>query len=152
MAHQSHAVSQPHTAQQCRTELSGASASGQTVKLHDEELSVQKKPVSKGDVRVTKEVVTEHKTIEVPVTREEVVIERRPVGNQAAACSEIGSQEVRIPVKEEEVEVQKRAVVREEVKVGKRQVQESRNVSGDVRHEKLKVENTGDAKVKRVER
>jgi uncharacterized protein (TIGR02271 family) len=149
-AHRSHPAPQPHQAQHCSTETSGATASQQTVKLHDEELDVRKKPVSKGDVRVTKEVVTEHKTIDVPVTREEVVIERRPAGDRSASCSDIGKQEVRIPVKEEEIEVQKRAVVREEVSVGKRKVQETRNVSGDVRHEKLKVEKTGDAHVKRV--
>jgi uncharacterized protein (TIGR02271 family) len=131
---------------QCNTGMPAATTENARVALHDEEISVQKRPVEKGTVRVKKEVVTEHKKIDVPVTREEVVIERHPVEGQCASGSDIGDQEIRIPVKEEQVDVQKRTVVREEVSVGKRKVQETRNVSADVRHEKLKVENTGDVR------
>ncbi len=47
-------------------------------RTQEERLNVAKHPVETGEVRVHKEVPTENKTIEVPVEREEVVIERTP--------------------------------------------------------------------------
>lgn len=119
------------------------------MQLHEEKLNVHKQPVETGEVRVRKEVVTEHKTIDVPVQREEVVIERHAVCSQPASSADIRSgDEIRIPVKEEQVRVDKQAVVTEEVKVGKRQVQDTEHVSGTVRKEKVHVEHEGDVNVK----
>ena len=50
------------------------------VQLREEQLEVNKQPVQTGEVGIRKEVVTEQKSINVPVNREEVVIERRPDG------------------------------------------------------------------------
>ncbi len=49
---------------------------------------------------------------------------------------------------EEEVDVQKRAVVREEISVGKREVQETRNVSDTVRREEARIESEGDVAIR----
>jgi uncharacterized protein (TIGR02271 family) len=49
-------------------------------------------------------------------------------------------EEIRIPVKKEEVEVTKRPVVKEEVRVRKETRTESQPVSGEVRKEEVKVE------------
>jgi len=133
---------------------SATAATGQTattagaakVRLHEEQLQATTQPVKTGEVNVRKEVHTEHQTIQVPVEREEVVIERRPVGEQATGA-EIRSQEIRIPVKEEKVHVTKEAVVKEEVTVGKRKVHDTETVAGTVRKEELKVEETGDVNV-----
>jgi uncharacterized protein (TIGR02271 family) len=120
----------------------------QTMKVHEEELRAQKRPVKKGEVRVRKEVVTEHKTLDVPVTREEVVIERRPASGRRAAAAELRPEEIRVPVKEERVRVTKTPVVREEVRVGKRRVHGTERVGGTVRKERVKVEKKGDAPVR----
>jgi uncharacterized protein (TIGR02271 family) len=97
-------------------------------------------------VRVRKDVVTEQRNIEVPVTREEVVIERHPAEGREAADQTLDdeNEDIRIPLMEEEVDVQKRAVVREEVSVGKRRVQDTRNVSDTVRREEARIESEGD--------
>ena len=121
---------------------------GDSVRLHDEELNVSKHPVEKGEVLVTKEIVTEHKTIDVPVTREEVVIERRPAGASTAGEVIGENQEIRIPVRDEEVDVQKRTVAREDVTVAKRKVKQTQRVSEDLRHERLKVDRSGEVNVK----
>jgi len=119
----------------------------QKVQLREEELQVHKRPVQTGEVTVSKEVVTEHKTIDVPVQREEVVIERRPASGKASN-QEIGAgEQIRIPVNEEEVDVEKVAAVKEEVSVGKRKVQGTETVSGNVRKEQMKVEEKGNPKV-----
>ena len=90
--------------------------------------------------------------IEVPVQREEVVIERtpsRPGRDRRHLVGDIREgEEIRIPVREEQVNVSKDAVVTEEVKVGKRVVQDTEHVSGQVRKEEVKVEQTGDVDVR----
>src|SRR5262249_13995583 len=111
----------------------GAAAGQRTMKVHEEELHARKQPVEKGEVKVRKEVVTEHKTLDVPVQREEVVVERRPASGRASAADIRAGEEVRIPVREEEVRVEKIPVVKEEVTVGKRKVQETEHVGGTVR-------------------
>jgi len=52
-----------------------------------------------------------------------------------------------VPLSEDRVSVEKRPVVREEVEVGKRQVQDTKKVDRDVRREELKVEKEGDVSV-----
>jgi uncharacterized protein (TIGR02271 family) len=127
-----------------------------TMLLREEELQATKRSVETGDVRVRKEVITETKTIEVPVSREEAVIERRAVTG-AEAGREVGEieasslregEEVRIPLREEEVSVEKRVVPREEVRIGKEVTQETRKVTEDVKREEAKVERTGQARVR----
>jgi uncharacterized protein (TIGR02271 family) len=126
-----------------------ASTGHDKVQLREEELHVRKQPVETGEVAIHKEVVTEHKTVEVPVQREEVVIERHPVaGHQAAAGSIHENEEIRIPVKEEHVRVEKTPVVKEEISVGKRTIQETETVSEDVRKEKARIERKGDVHVR----
>ena len=110
------------------------------IQLREEELQAHKQSVETGAVRVRKEVVTEHRTIEVPVQREEIVIERQaPTGEPI--------EEIRIPVSEEQVTVEKRPVVKEEVTVGKRVVQGTERVGGEVRKEVVRVEREGDVDI-----
>lgn len=131
-----------------RTPVLGTQATGgQTMQLHEEHLRATKQPVETGEVRLRKEVVTEHQTFEVPVQREEVVIERRPVSGSACSSDIKAGEEIRIPVKEEQVNVQKETVLKEEVSVGKRKVQDTKQVSGTVRKEEVRVEREGDVDV-----
>lgn len=89
--------------------------------------------------------MTEQQHVEVPVTREEVVIERRPAaGRETTRTNLEEGTEIRVPVTEERVTVEKRPVVREEVAVGKRQVQDTKTATGDVKHEELRVEKDGE--------
>jgi uncharacterized protein (TIGR02271 family) len=125
-----------------------AAGAGQKVQLREEELHVHKQPVQTGEVRVGKEVVTEHKTIQVPVQREEVVIERHPASGKVSSGDLRAGEEIRIPVKEEEVKVDKVTVAKEDVTVGKRTVQGTETVSGDVRKEQVKIEEEGNVNVK----
>ena len=112
------------------------------VQLFGEVLRVHKERINRGEVRLRKDVVTENQTIEVPVTREELVLERVPVsGDTPAPSANIGSgQEIRVPLSEDKVRLEKQPVLREEVSVGKREVQDVARVSGDVRREELRVD------------
>jgi uncharacterized protein (TIGR02271 family) len=122
---------------------------GERIQVREEELQAHKQPVETGEVRVRKEAVTEHRTMEVPVQREEVVIERQaPTGEQPAA-SDIGpGEEIRVPVSAEQVTMERQPVVKEEVTVGKRAVQDTERVGGEVRKEQVRVEREGDVDVR----
>lgn len=119
------------------------------IQLRGEVLRTYRDRVQRGEVRLRKEVVTENQTVEVPVTREELVIERVPGSQtQGQTTGEIGSdKEIRVPLSEERARVEKQPVVNEEVRVGKRAVQNTQRVSDNVRHEELRVDKDGDVDV-----
>jgi uncharacterized protein (TIGR02271 family) len=141
------------TGTHAHTAAHATAGAADTIQVKEERLHAEKRPVETGEVRVRKEVHTETKTLEVPVQREEVVIERRPGHGQVAAegisASDVREgEEIRIPVREEKVDVSKHAVVTEEVKVGKRVVQDTEHVSGQVRKEQVRVEQEGDVDIR----
>ena len=117
------------------------------LQLREEQLRADTQRVATGEVHVHKDIITETKTIEVPVTREEVVIERHAVGNAVTgSAADFGQadQEIRIPVMEEQVTIEKTPVVREEVEIGKRTVTETQHLTGTVQHEELRVDDPTD--------
>ncbi len=116
------------------------------VPVAEEELVPEKHERQAGEVRVAKDVKTEHRQIDVPVTHEEVHVERTPVqgGESRGAEARFEKGEIRVPVREEEVEIKKRPVVKEEVRVSKTARQEERRAEGDVRREDVKIEKEGD--------
>lgn len=136
------------TTSSAATSRTGRTGADQTVQVHEEQMRVQKTPVEAGEVRVRKEVHTQQQNIQVPVEREEVVVERRPASGRTNPSDIHAGQEVRIPVREEQVRVEKENVVKEEVAVGKRKVTDTQQVSGEVRKEEVKVEKQGDVKVR----
>ena len=121
-----------------------------TLELREEELRARKEPVQTGEARIGKEVVTEEQTMEVPRTREEVEVERRPVDRRPAdrPVGEGADETIGVPVREERVSVEKQPVVYEELEVGKRQVQETERVSDTVRREEARTEGEGDVDVR----
>jgi uncharacterized protein (TIGR02271 family) len=117
----------------------------QRIQLLGEVLRVQKERVKTGSVNLRKDVVSERQDVEVPVTREELIIERHPVkGREAVAGNFEPGKQVTIDLEEERVRVEKQPVVREEVEVGKRQVQRTEHVSENVRRENLEVDQEGE--------
>jgi uncharacterized protein (TIGR02271 family) len=125
-------------------------AEAETLRLREEQLRARTEQVETGRVRLGKEVVEEQRTMEVPVTREEVTIERHPVERRPAETpiSSTEQETIRVPVREERVEVEKQPVVYEEVEVGKREVTETQQVTGTVRREEARVERQGDVEVR----
>jgi len=113
----------------------------QNVQLYGEVLRVHTDRVSSGEARLRKEVHTDTQTVEVPVKHEELVVERVPVsGEQPAGTASFREQEIRIPLSEEKARVEKQPVVREEVRVSKKEVPDTESFKEEVRSEDLKVE------------
>ena len=109
------------------------------VQRTEEELRVGTRERKAGSIRVRKRVRTDHERIEVPTRHEEISVERVPVEGEASE-TEIGEDEVVIPVTEEEVVVHKRPVLKEEVRIRKDVVEETEVVEEDVRREEVEVE------------
>ncbi|MGZ5470070.1 MAG: YsnF/AvaK domain-containing protein [Nitrososphaeraceae archaeon] len=109
----------------------------ESIPLTEERLDVSKKS-QENQATITKKPVTETKTVEVPLTREEVSIERRPASGQTEAQSPIQSQEeIKIPLKREEAQVSKKPYVKEEVVVKKKAVTDKKEIREDVTSEEL---------------
>lgn len=130
-------TSSSQTAQRQDTDLDSDS---QRIQLHEEELQAQKTSRQAGEVVVTKDVVEETRTIEVPVTREEVHVERRPASGEATGDDAFSGDTIRVPVMEEEIEVRKVPRAVEEVVVSKTQIQDTERVEDTVRKERLNVD------------
>ena len=105
--------------------------------LSEEQLAVGKRQVQAGEAAVRKTVETEHVRKTVPVEREEVIVERRPLSPNASADVQIGEDEIRVPLSREEVVAEKRAVPVEEVVLKKRTVTEEQEIEADLRRERI---------------
>jgi len=111
------------------------------VPVHEEELTATKRPVEQGQVRIEKDVVTEQRTLDVPVTDERITVTRRAVDREGVADTDAFTEgTIEVPVRGEEVDLQKRVRVAEEVEIGKEAVQRTETVSGTVRREEVHVE------------
>ena len=110
-----------------------------TLTRSEEELHIGKREVNRGEATVRKHVETEH--VREPVTRrrEEVTVERRPVEAGARSNASLGEDEIRVPLMEEEVVIEKRPVVKEELVIGKRIVEERDVVETDVQREQFDI-------------
>lgn len=149
---------------------------GYTMQVREETLQVFKQWVQTGEVRIRKRVVTENQTFTVPVTREEVIIERVSAmpanmlqsgttgenveheGISAPSSPSLPDTEGRIVqladgesitilVQAEQVHFEKSLAVVEEITVTKRLVQEMRTITETLRKEQVSVEPQGNLRV-----
>jgi uncharacterized protein (TIGR02271 family) len=118
------------------------------IPLAEEELALGTRRKQAGEVDIRKTVDTEHVHEQVPVMREEVEVERRPVSAERPGAAELRDEEIRVPVTEEEVVVEKRPVVKEELVVKKRAVEGKRDVEADVRKERVDIDEQGDVRAR----
>ena len=108
------------------------------VQRSEEELRAGTREREAGSVNVRKRVRNYRESTEVPARREEVSVERVPVEGEATEA-QIGEDEVSVPVVEDEVVVQKKPVVKEEIRVRKDVVHEQQIVEEDVRREEVEI-------------
>jgi len=118
-----------------------ADATGEMrIPVAEEQLVPEKHREQVGEVDVTKRVVEEQRTIDVPVSREQVNVERRAVNEPVPpGAHPFQDQTIRIPVTEEEVTATKQPRVVGEVVVNRERVTEDVPVTGTVRREEVDV-------------
>ena len=105
----------------------------------EERLQVSKR-ASTDEATITKEPVTETRTVEVPVTHEEMTVERRPASGASSESPSSTKTEIKVPLSKEEVEVTKEPYVKEEVVIKKEPVTETKTVTESVTSERVDVE------------
>jgi uncharacterized protein (TIGR02271 family) len=108
-----------------------------------EEIMVGRQQVTRGVVRVQKRVETQEQVVDTPVSAEEVSVERLPInafveGEAPQIREEDGV--VIIPVLEEVLVVEKRLMLREEVRLTKRVTKSSVPQTVSLRHEVVDIE------------
>lgn len=107
----------------------------------EEQLHVGTEKVATGKARLRKYVVTENVTKTVPVTREEVRLEREPItdanAGDALSGGDLTSEEHEVTLHEDRVVTNKETVPVERVKVDTDTVTEERQVDEQVRHEEI---------------
>ncbi|SDP28237.1 conserved domain-containing protein [Nakamurella panacisegetis] len=110
----------------------------------EEHLNVGTQQVEAGRARLRKYVVTEQQTVSVPVSHEEVRIEREPITDasrgDAVDGPAISEEEHEVVLHAEQPVISTEAVPVERVKIGTETVTENQNVSGEVRKEQVEVE------------
>lgn len=114
------------------------------LKLRKEQLDIVKKWVNTGRVTIRKKVITEEKTIVVPVTRVEFIIENNKSDSENSSEK---MKTIRIPISEERIEVVKHLTDLGDIKIYKRQFQKMEHVEETLKNEIAHVEIIGKAKV-----
>ncbi len=113
----------------------------------EERLVVGTRAEEVGRVRLRKYVVTENVTETVPVSREEVRVEREPITDatvdETTAASAVGEDEQEVILHAERPVVAKETVPVERVRLAKETVAEEERVSADLRKEAIEVEGPG---------
>jgi uncharacterized protein (TIGR02271 family) len=113
------------------------------IPLMEEEIGIQKVARETGHVRIKKTVKTEEKHFNVPVTREDVVIERVSAsGEEVSSELAFKEQTLDLPLHEEEVLVSKRTRVREQIVVRPIVQAVEKEASASLRHEEAEIEDT----------
>jgi uncharacterized protein (TIGR02271 family) len=118
----------------------------QAMTRSEEQLNVGTERVEAGRARLRKYVVTEQQSVTVPVSREEVRVEREPItdANRGDAFSgpEISEEEHEVVLHAEQPVVTTEAVPVERVRLGTETVTDNQTVSGEVRKEEIEVEDS----------
>jgi len=117
----------------------------------EEHLVAGTEPVEAGRARLRKYVVTETQRVDVPVSHEEVRLEREPItdANRDAAYSggDITDEEHEVTLRAERPVVSTEAEPVERVRLGKETVTGTETVSGEVRKEQVELDDpTGTAR------
>lgn len=100
--------------------------------------------MKESEVTVSKHVDTEHVRKDVPITRDEVTVERRPARPGMSTKPTIADDEIRVPVMSEEVVVEKRAGPMEEIVIERHAKHDTKTVEADLKRERVDVERTHD--------
>ncbi|WP_329308074.1 PRC and DUF2382 domain-containing protein [Streptomyces microflavus] len=105
----------------------------------EEQLHVGTEEYESGRARLHKYVVTEEVTRSVPVSHEEVRVVREPLrpGEKVTGTTDFGEQDVEVTLHAERATVRKEAVPVERVRLETNKVTEQKEVSAEIRKEKI---------------
>ena len=111
------------------------------IPLAREEFTATVRPIRGGTVRIAKHVITEDQVLEVPVTAEEIRVERRVIERPGDPSGAEAFEQIiiEVPLYRDRVDVQKRTRIADEIIVTKELVQRSEQVRDTVRREEVAI-------------
>jgi uncharacterized protein (TIGR02271 family) len=120
----------------------------------EEKLELTKKETIE-EAKVIKKPKIEFKTVEVELTHEELIIEKRPIEDNTTPSSPTpemvqSKTEISIPLKREDIVVTKKPHVKEEIVIKKVPVSETKKISEKLISEKFSIRNASGEEVKEV--
>ncbi|MEH7417977.1 YsnF/AvaK domain-containing protein [Neobacillus drentensis] len=116
-----------------------------TLQLHKEEMEINKKWVDTADVTIYKKKYTEEKQILVPVTREDLIIEKKVANPENPTDTRLET--IRIPLSEEQIEVTLTPTILNDVEIEKNHYEELIQVHETLKEEKVHIETVGNVKL-----
>ncbi len=130
------------TADVPREAFARASGGELRIPLVEERLVPARRVVDQGELRIHRHVEEVEEVLREPVTRDDLVVERVAVNRPLEAPAEARYEDdwLVIPVMEEVLVVQKRLMLKEEIRVRKRQVTEAQEVRATVRRQRAEIE------------
>lgn len=126
----------------------GTTGSPEIIPVVEENVRIGKEVVETGSVRLTKRVNQEEIWVDVPVAREELHVERVPINQYVDTAPEPVRYEgdtMIVPILKEEVVVQKRLVLVEEVRVTRRRIETNVPQQVSLRKEEIQVDRSSQA-------
>lgn len=121
-------------------------ANDANLSLREERLDIDKDRVRTGEVHLHKDVIEERKRVDVPVDREEVVIEKRAM-NEHSDSPIRGEETYHIPTSKDEVRVDKDTMVTGQVEAHKKTAKDTRTVDEKLKREEADVDVEGHPRV-----
>lgn len=117
-----------------------------SIPVLEEELEVQKRQVETGSIRINKTISEREEIVDQALNRERANVERIPINRivKEAANSRYENNTWIIPVYEEVVVVEKRLVLREEIRITKEMSVEQHHERIPLRSEKVTVEKSNE--------
>ncbi|MDD7793605.1 YsnF/AvaK domain-containing protein [Clostridium sp. 'White wine YQ'] len=112
------------------------------MQLHQEQLDIVKKWVKNGEVKIHSEIISEEKNITVSLKKEVLVIEKIK-SDKSNNTSDV----IRIPIRQEDLEIVKHPVALEEVSVYVKEIQDIVNVDEKIRKEDVKIDSNVNEKI-----
>lgn len=112
------------------------------IPLTAEELDVHKRSIERERVRLTSTVSSREEAVDVPLLREELVVERVAVGRVVEAPSEPRQEGATliVPIYEEVLVVEKRLVLKEEVRITRKRQEQRHREQVPLRREDVRIE------------
>jgi uncharacterized protein (TIGR02271 family) len=146
-------MNEPDLAQQSKVQstYTGIADIERPIPVIEEKFEVSKKETIQ-EAKIIKEPTKETETVDVELIHEELIIEKRPVDKTSSSAStseEIvrSKTEITIPLKKEDIIVEKKPYVKEEIIIKKKPVSETKTISEQLISEKVTVRNAAGEEV-----
>lgn len=108
-----------------------------SVQIRKEQLDIAKKLIQTGEVKIYKESSVQQRTFTVPITCEELVIEKKDLSTASGIIAPIES--IRILLSEDQVEFTKHKIALEDVSIYKQQIDDIKHIEATLKHEESKI-------------